>query len=474
MSKKLFLSVLLIYCLLHICSAMSVNTDTTQKFIVANIIIEGNFTTKQRIIERELLFQNGDTLHYSSLTGIIEQTRKNLMNLSLFNFVNVEYVTIGEERGYNLLSIQINVTERWYIWPIPITLIEERNINEWWKQKNLEKLSYGMSLLVENFRGRNEILFLSAKTGFNEQYSVLYQVPNVNVQQNIGLGFSANYIREHNIIYNTFENRSVWLKLDTEYAFENIYLQMNLTKRKGIFKSHRFGLQFNNLWLSDTLLLLQPEFIENSNTSTSYFTLSYLLKHDFRDYKHYPLEGHYFDCEISKRGLSLLPDESVSTLQITSNLRKYWKLDSRLFYAIGITGQLRIDDNTSYLFNRSLGYGRNYLRGYENYVIDGHDFMLIKSNMKYNIISPNIKKIRFIRSPKFNTIPYAFYLNLHTDFGYVSDKYFAVNNPLNNSILFGYGVGIDFVTYYNSAYRFDVSRNLRNEWVISLQFIAPI
>lgn len=473
MNRKLFFSILLLSSTFF-CFANSTPIDTTKKYIVTDIAIEGNSITKERIIQRELDIHKGDSLCWHELVEKIKQSEKNLMNLSLFHFVNIDYKIINSEKNFNNVKIIIKIAERWYIWPMPITLIEERNINEWWKNKNLEKLSYGMSLLVENFRGRNETLSIGAQTGFNEQYNIVYQIPNMNSKQNIGLGFSANYVREHNIIYNSIDNHPIWLKADNEHIFENIFLQLALTQRQGIFKSHTLRLQFNNLWISDTLFNVQSLFIENVNKSTSYFTFSYFLKHDYRDYKHYPLEGHYFDIEVSKRGLPILSNNNVSTLQVYSNLRKYWKIHESLYYACGMTTQLRFDKNKSFLFNKALGYGRDYLRGYENYVIDGQNFALIKSNIKYNIVKPNIKNIKFIPWTKFNTIPYAFYLNVHTDFAYVWDKYYYANNPLSNTALLGYGIGIDFVTYYNSTYRFDVSRNIRNEWTISLQFTAPI
>ena len=75
---------------------------------------------------------------------------------------------------------------------------------------------------------------------------------------------------------------------------------------------------------------------------------------------------------------------------------------------------------------------------------------------------------------KFSTIPYAFYLNVYADGGYAKDDAFKRNNSLNNSFQFGYGAGIDFVTYYDLVFRFEYSFNKLGESGFFLHFTSPI
>jgi hypothetical protein len=116
------------------------------------------------------------------------------------------------------------------------------------------------------------------------------------------------------------------------------------------------------------------------------------------------------------------------------------------------------------------------VRGYEYYVIDGKDFILWKNNFKFALIPQRDITLDFIRSPKFNRVPYALYLNVFADAGYViydgdqNDK----TNDLRNSLLVGYGVGLDLATYYNVVVRVEASMNGKGIPGIYLHFVAPI
>ena len=61
----------------------------TAFFVVRNIAITGNKTTKPFIIDRELAFKSGDTIDAGKFNEVIERSRQNLLNTSLFNFVTM-------------------------------------------------------------------------------------------------------------------------------------------------------------------------------------------------------------------------------------------------------------------------------------------------------------------------------------------------------------------------------------------------
>ena len=71
----------------------------------------------------------------------------------------------------------------------------------------------------------------------------------------------------------------------------------------------------------------------------------------------------------------------------------------------------------------------------------------------------------FLPMEKFNTFHLAVYGGVFADAGYVDDNSSVSSdrNFLGNSFLFGYGAGIDIVTYYDIALRLEYSFNLRNE-----------
>ena len=122
---------------------------------------------------------------------------------------------------------------------------------------------------------------------------------------------------------------------------------------------------------------------------------------------------------------------------------------------------------------KGLGYG-DYLRGYEYYVIDGHNYGTFKTNLKYQLIKPNTIDFNYFKSDKFDKLYYAFYVNAFFDAGYVKDNLYFLENSLNNKWLYSYGLGIDFIGYYDMVFRFEVARNRMSEIGVFFHYFAPI
>ena len=102
---------------------------TQEKILIDNITIVGNNITKEAIILRELTFKKGEVLSQKQIEEKIKQSKENLTNLSLFNFVDIKSVARNAKA-----DIIIDVVERWYIWPYPILELSERNFNVWWDE----------------------------------------------------------------------------------------------------------------------------------------------------------------------------------------------------------------------------------------------------------------------------------------------------------------------------------------------------
>ena len=120
-------------------------TIPQEKITVSNILIIGNNVTKAEIILRELTFSKNSSFTTKELNEVIEKSKQNLINLKLFNFV--EILTQIDD---NNVKIVIDVTERWYFWPYPILEVSERNFNSWWSEfsssnySDFSRLNYGV------------------------------------------------------------------------------------------------------------------------------------------------------------------------------------------------------------------------------------------------------------------------------------------------------------------------------------------
>jgi hypothetical protein len=85
-----------------------------------------------------------------------------------------------------------------------------------------------------------------------------------------------------------------------------------------------------------------------------------------------------------------------------------------------------------------------------------------------------VQNFNFIPTDKFSKLYYAIYLNLFTDWGYVVDNRKNVYNPLANEINIGYGLGLDFVTYYDFVLRLEYSFNKSGQSGFFIHFMPSI
>lgn len=440
--------------------------------VINSIHFTGNKVTRDRIIERELLFKVNDTLSPEDFSEKVEQSRKNLVNTSLFNFVTVD--TVFAEDSDKTVDVNLEVLERWYIWPVPIFELADRNFNEWLKKRDWDRLNYGMFLTWNNFRGRREKLIVYARFGYDENYHFKYQIPYINKKQTLGMGFAAGFLRNHEISYNSVNNQEVYYNSESVYPRREVFAYTEIFYRKGIHNQHLGVVGYTDLEVSDSVLILNPNYSFDTATQSQSVNLFYQFRSDHRDYKQYPLNGYYFDAELNKQGLGVVPDANVNALSLKANFRKYSQIKGRFFWASGLTAKYSPLGIQPYAYTRALGYGRDYIRGYEYYVIDGQHFLLLKNNIKFELVSQRVQKFNFIPSDKFNKLYYAFYVNLFADFGYVIDDRSNVLNPMANEILPGYGIGIDFVTYYDFVLRLEYSFNKMGESGFFISFLPSI
>ncbi len=446
------------------------NDTAKQKYLINNIVIIGNKITKNTILMRELSFAVNDTLSKNELDQKIIKSRENLLNTSLFNFVQIDTLAIGKQK----LDVYITVSERWYTLPLPILEVTDPNLTVWWQTKNLEHLNYGAYLVRYNFRGRKENVQIKFQLGFTQQFALLYNIPYLDRKQRHGMSFSFGYSHNHEINYATQNNKLLFYKNNSEFIRQELGGRVRYYYRAGIYNTHSVELRYNYGKIADTLTELQSDYYSNNASKTQFFTLSYLFKRDLRDSKYYPLKGYYLDGDITRFGLGVLNNEPVGINKIECAAKIFVPIYKRLYAAAGLKGKASDNPAKQYYFiQRGLGY-TEYVRGYEYYVIDAQKYILARSNLKYEIVKPHKQKINFINNSRFDTFHYAFYGNLFFDAAYTEDKKYFATNTLSNKYIWGTGMGIDFVTYYDSVFRFEIAMNDLKEKGFFLHFTAPI
>jgi len=282
----------------------------------------------------------------------------------------------------------------------------------------------------------------------------------------------------HQVAVNTRNNQPYYYNGTGAYPKELTYAFGDLLLRPNIYVIHTFRLAYSHYYLQDTVLH-EPGFSLTYNNNQDFVTFWYQYKNDHRDVQFYPLRGWYLDLEFSHS----MPYWFTHNTYIKSLFRKYFQFSGRWYYALSLLGKLSMESQQPYYLQRGLGYSRDFVRGYEYYVVDGQHYLLFKDNIKFAILPERVEKINFINTSKFNTIPLALYANLFVDMGYVYayrqnayglDDVYVPFNTLQNSFMMGYGLGLDFTTYYDIVFSLEGSMNLMGKPGIYIHFIAPI
>ena len=434
-------------------------------FEVANIRIVGNDKTKEFVIHRELTFSIVDTLSYSLIDAELQKSLLNLQNTSLFNFVTVEHHPVDAR----YTEVLIVVTERWYVWPFPILEVADPNFNTWLETKNFTRINWGSMIANRNFRGRKEQLGFVFQLGYSKKIGFFYDVPYTEKHQNFGFGAHSSYFQNYEVVYGTNRNKRLFTR-PTGKSKEEWYNALYLKYRNKIFVSHQLMAVFQDVMVEDSVVINNANYFGDSESRMKSLGLKYVFKDYHRDNASYPLKGYFLQAEFQHNGFSLFSNQSFT--KIEAEVKKFDMIWRDFYWASSAKGKFTFQEFQSYYFQNMLGYN-DFVRGYEYYVIDGKYALLLKSNIKYKITSSKKTMLPLVRNPGISNFHYAFYLNAFVDVGFVGDDYF-VNNLLANNTMVGYGVGLDFVTYYDKVIRVDFSTNKLNEVGFFLHFVQPI
>ena len=448
-------------------------SNNTKVVIVGNMVFHGNKVTHESIIFREILFRQGDTLLLEKFQELLEQSRQNLLNTSLFNFVEID--TSFRKAPITIADINFTFTERWYIWPVPVLEMGDRNFNEWWQTRDFRRLNYGFLINHNNFRGRRELLQVQMLLGYSQSLLLSYVNPNVNPSKTAGFGLTFIYGRKHELAWATKNDKLAYYDNPSEYSIQSYIAAAMFYYRPHIHQSHSFWLQYSHHRVSDTILRLNPEFFPGLETDPRFFSFIYEFRSDHRNLKYYPTKGYYFDLLLTKHGLGVLQNSKINTMNVNTNYKKYMQLGRQWFLLAGTGVKLSLSGRQPYLMSPSLGYMYDFVRGYEYYVIDGRHTFLFKTNLKYRLLAPRTFIIPFIRTEKFRKLHLSLYLGIHNDLGYVYEPDVnRFNNRLPNTLLWGKGAGFDVVTYYDRVLRIEYSLNRFGEHGFFMHFLAPI
>ncbi len=446
----------------------TVSRTRNYEVMIDSLSVSGNTLTRPEIIFRELPFSLGDLLGEDRLGVKLEEGRQNLMNTGLFNFVEVR---IDDDRHPGL-HVHYEVLERWNIWPLPVLELDEPNLNQWLEDPDFSSFNYGIHLLMSNLTGNNERLRLEAKAGNVQSLDFSLITPYFDERKSIRWGLRYSLHRTKRRAYATEDSEQLFVRLPDDYVSTEYLLASQLYFRPGLYSVHRLNISYHYHNYADTLLKLNPRFGPQGQRRFFFTSIGYTFRHDRRDLAAYPLHGYLIEAGITRKGLWDL--ESMDVTSLEGAIKHYFPLEHRWYAAWSIAGTWSEGSTLSYFDREGLGYNRSLVRGYEPYVIDGHKYLVAKTNIKYNLLTERQGNISFIRSEQFSRIHYALFVNVFFDAGIIDDRHHTGEETLANRWLGGTGLGLDLHTYYDTVLRGEITINRHGETGVFFHLVAPI
>ncbi|MFC2114381.1 POTRA domain-containing protein [Bacteroidota bacterium] len=450
-TSKLFFTLGMLIILSFPLHAFPFSSDSIE---VGEIIILGNSKTKPHIILRELSFKQGDHVRKVALDSFIEVNKNNVFNLHLFLDVNI----ITQQATDQKLNFIIEVKERFYTIPSLIVELADRSFNEWWfiYKHKLNRVEYGVLLTQQNCRGRNETFTMLLQSGFSQRVFFSYEIPWLAKNEYLGLFASAQMLRNREFVYGTDQNNQLSFYRDDNFVRHRYKAETELKYRKKIHNSHRLNLSYNQDWVADTIMILNPDYLCGNKSKQYFLQLDYMFESNKTDIHFYPQSGHYFAASISKLGLGFQQD--MNQLDILSEFDFYRNINKKVYWASLLRAAYSFNSDPSFINAPDFGFNGIYVRTFEYYLVKGSMYFLNRNDLKLKLFSKTIQ-LEKLPMPKFNRIPFDLYAKLFIDEGYVYDDWLQTTNRLQNKWQLGYGVGLDLVTYYDLVFRIEYGFN---------------
>ena len=406
--------------------------------IVDSIQITGNETTKDYIILRELTFGIGDTLNHH----IAAYNRERVYSLRIFNDVKFKPYSFQEK---NVLKIEIE--ESWYIYPIPFVILKDRDWN---------KLSYGVSLSLLNFRGRNETLKGVAAFGYDPSFSFSYFNPNLSYNHNLNLQASLGY--------STVTNKSS----QAEALYGDTFEQISINSRV------QFGKRFGNYhWFylkSGFDYIETPFYIEGVNASNSNIDRTLIVGanyvYDTRDLTLYASEGLYTLLNFEFKGLGI---DGINYRVADLEFREYRKIVERFTAKWRISLRHTAGETVPYYDYSFIGYSER-IRGYfHDGKSEGNDRFIGSIEINYPIVEETRINLYFVPLLPRSLLSYrvALIAGLFGDTGTTRNT----SEPVlikNFNTGYGYGMSLLLLPYFICRLEFAINDNGQTEWIFDL------
>ena len=399
--------------------------------------IRGNKITENDIILRELTFSKGDTVS----NALLEYNRERIFSLGIFTRVSLYVKKVNDE---NILVI--DVEESWYIYPIPFVELKDRD----WK-----KFSYGMDVVIQNFRGRNELLQVRGSLGYDPSVFLGYYKPEIIKGSDIFLNSALSYSH--------VKNKSQIAEYLYGAQFDQKIFSGLITIGKRFGNYHRFGVDLGYEYVAS------PLFIKGISASNERIdrmpVIGATYSYDSRDLAQFPKNGIYALGDIQFKGLGM---NNIKYQIATIDFREYRPVFDDLYFKWRFSSRIAFGNLVPYYDFSFLGYHER-IRGHFNDLQEGNYYYLGSAEFYYPLIKDINVSLDFVPLLRKSLLTYriALYSEIFGDAGAAKLRHQKLNISDFQS---GYGIGLTLLILPYNLVRFEFALDeyRRGEFIFDL------
>jgi outer membrane protein assembly factor BamA len=415
-----------------VCSFAQDTTEVHQETVlipdstleIDSVLISGNEHTQEMVILREMSLKPGIRITSEALQ--YDQAR--IYSVGLFTQVELTVLPKSQEKA----NILVHVNERWYLVPFPVFGIKE---GDW------HKAYFGLGLVHNNFRGRNEKVYLVGVAGYDPWGAIAYRNPF--------LDSSGAYYYDGRLSYNRVRNKSTAVLVNPADQFDEIHFTF----------SNSIGKRWDNYntgWIFAEYDMVDISGYDHNTTISSsgidrFFVFGAGYSYDTRDLAEFPGSGAFARASVTKYGF---PGKELDNVRYGLDVREYLPVVDGLVSASRATTNLMAGSISPSYNHVYTGYDYR-IRGHYSEVIEGEDMLGVSTELRLTILSPRYYKTNRLPS-QFGVWRFAVAFAVFGDAGMV---WFRHTPVALNRFVKGYGAGIDFLLPYSFVLRMEYALN---------------
>jgi len=419
--------------------------------VIDTILISGNEKTKDYIILDEMTLKPGS----EATPEAIEFDRNRIYSLGLFTRVDISY---GISEGQRLL--RVDVSERWYLIPVPIF---------GFRDGDPKRPYYGGGLLHNNFRGRNQKLLGLIVFGHNPSLALSFFDPLIDDNHDLyfDTGLSFSKIRNKSIVQST---------LAGDYDELHYNLSATIGKRFSLYQWAGITLGYQIVEVTDPY----PWRTTAADGIDRFLYGGISYRFDSRDLREYPSEGRFLSVYVTKSGFG---ESSISYTRFGTDFRTYIPLPLSLTFAGRVHGTIVSGGRLPTYGHVFFGYGER-IRGYFTTVFEGENMVGTTVELRYPLVKAfDIHVTEVPLPPEFSVWRFGISVAIFADAGLVwcrsstdecPEPAIRADKIQFSSFFSGYGAGIRFLLPYGVVVRTEYAYNEYFEGQFILDFRATL